>query len=91
MNERIFIGVFPTGISYADRKVERHGDYKKLAFLYFDDLSLTVYKDTPRAMAEWIRADAAKIQARRGEQYETSWTGQTITLGYAVKDGSANP
>jgi hypothetical protein len=33
-DDRLFIGVFPCGISYADRKVEEHGDYKRsLSFL----------------------------------------------------------
>lgn len=83
--DRIFVGVYPTGISYADRKREKHGDWAKLAHLFFDTLELKIEKDCPAAFAEWIKQDAAKIQARKGEEYETSWSGQTITLGYKLK------
>lgn len=37
--------------------------------------------DCAAAMAEAIRADAADVQARRGELYQTSTTGQTVKLG----------
>jgi hypothetical protein len=37
---RLFIGVFPCGISYADRHHEEHGDYKTLAFLPYNSLVL---------------------------------------------------
>jgi hypothetical protein len=32
----LFIGLFPGGVSYANRNVEEHGDYKRLAFLPYD-------------------------------------------------------
>src|SRR5947209_19655859 len=59
MNNRIFVGLFPTGIVYADRKVERHGDYKRLGFLPYSTLALEIEKDCPPALAREIRADAA--------------------------------
>ena len=46
-NHRIFSGVYPTGIVWADRYIEKHGDYKKLAYLNFGTLELEVQKDCP--------------------------------------------
>lgn len=84
MNERIFAGVFSTGIGYADRKREKHGDYARLAFLTFSTLTLEVEQDCPTALRKEIEEDAARIQAKRGEAFQVSTSGQTITLGYAL-------
>jgi len=83
MNDRIFAGIYPCGIVYADRKVERHGDYKRLAFLSYATLELEIEPDCPAKLATEITADAAKIQARRGELFSTSATGATVLLGSA--------
>jgi hypothetical protein len=80
-DDRLFIGVFPCGISYADRKVEEHGDYKRLAFLSYSRLELEWFKGCPESLRGQIIADAAKIQARRGEDFQISTVGQTIRLG----------
>lgn len=82
MRNRIFACVFPTGISYADRTREERGDYKKLAHLFFSDLRLDVASDCPADLREWIETDAATIQAKRGERYQVSTSGQYVTLGY---------
>jgi hypothetical protein len=79
--EQLFIGVFSTGIAYADRTIERHGDYKKLAFLPFNTLELMIEKDCPADLRVLIVADAATIQARRGERYQVTTSGQTVLLG----------
>lgn len=81
MQERIFAGVFPCGISYADKEREKDGDFARLAFLYFASLELRFEKDCPASLRPEIEADAATIQARRGEHYQTSTTGQTVLLG----------
>jgi hypothetical protein len=81
MNARIFSGVFPCGISYADREREEHGDYKRLAFLPFDTLQLEIEKSCPPAMAAEIRADAA-ANFRPGQVFQVSGAGQTVTLGW---------
>lgn len=83
-DDRLFIGVFPCGISYADRKVEEHGDYKRLAFLPYSSLDLEWFKDCPESLRGRIIADASKIQARRGEDFQISAVGQTIRLGEKV-------
>jgi hypothetical protein len=80
--ERVFVGTFPTGISYADRAVEVGGDYKRLAFLPFDTLVLEwSAKRIPSDMRDYIERDAARLQARSGEDYKVSQAGQTVVLG----------
>jgi hypothetical protein len=81
--DRLFIGVFPGGISYADRYREVHGDYKRLAFLSFNTLELSLEKGVPADLAREIITHAKKIQARRGQQYQVSSSGQTVMLGRA--------
>lgn len=79
--DRLFIGVFPTGILYADRSREKDGDYARLAFLPFDELTLKIESDCPAVLVASIRRNAQSIIARRGERYETSESGQYIILG----------
>lgn len=87
--DRVFSGVFPTGISYADRTVEVGGDYKRLAFLPFSTLILEwSAKRVPADVRAYIVDDAARIQARRGQDYQVSSAGQTVRLG-GGGDGSA--
>lgn len=78
--DRLFVGVYPAGISYADRSREEHGDYAKVAFLSFRTLELEVYKPKSPLLA-LIRKDATKIAARRGEKYQVSSSGQYVILG----------
>jgi hypothetical protein len=82
MNERIFVGVCATGVAYSDRKREKHGDWALLAFISYKTLALEIEKDCPAALRAEITEDAAKIQARRGEQFRVSTCGQTVTLGH---------
>lgn len=78
--EPLFVGIYPAGIVYADRRKEEHGDYKCIAFLSFDTLELTIY-DKKSDLLPAIRTDAALLQARRGEEYRVSTCGQTVLLG----------
>lgn len=80
INERLFIGVYPCGIVYADKERETDGDYARVAFLDYRTLTLTV-DDKNSPLLDAVRADAAAIQARRGQQFPISACGQTITLG----------
>jgi len=86
--DRIFACVFPTGISYSDTWVEVRGDYKKLAHLFFDTLELEVEKDCPEELRPQIIESAARIQAQVGQPFNTSTSGQPITLGYKLKGTS---
>lgn len=82
--DRLFIGVFPAGLVYADRHRQEGGDYKRLAFLSYRTLRLTVEADCPADLRAEIEADAKAMQARRGEAYQVSATGQTVILGSAA-------
>jgi hypothetical protein len=83
MSPRIFCGVFPTGIVYADREREdADRDYAQLAFLPFDTLALKIAADCPPDLRAEIGRDAARIQARMGQPYQTSEAlTQTVILG----------
>ena len=80
-NDRLFIGVFPTGISYADTSREKHGDYARCAFLSFSTLRLEFEPDCPAALRREIEQHAKTIQAKRGEAYPIDSSGHTIILG----------
>lgn len=80
---RLFIGVYPCGLVYADRSRERHGDYVRLAFLPYASLVLQIAPDCPTSLRAEIEADARAMQAKRGERYEVSASGQTVILGDA--------
>ncbi len=84
LNERLFVGVAATGIIYADKSIVKHGDYARVAILFFDTLKMKFEEDCAADLAELIKKDAAEIQARKGQQYRVSASGQTITLGYAI-------
>lgn len=81
---RLFIGVYPCGIFYADRLREKHGDYARLAFLPYDTLRLQVEADCPQELIPRIQADAEAMQSRCGEAFQISSCGQTVTLGRLV-------
>lgn len=83
LTERLFIGVYPAGLVYADRAIEEHGDYAKVAFLSYASLELTVYRDRS-PLLPLVREDAARMQARRGEEFQVSTAGQTVRLGHAL-------
>lgn len=79
---RLFIGVYPTGIVYADRQEEEHGDYKRLAFLSYRTLELEWEQDAVIAsLTQAIRWHAKGMQAKRGEHFQVSTSGQTVRLG----------
>lgn len=79
--DRLFIGVFPAGISYADRSRERHGDYVRLAFLSYATLVLDVERGCPADLRARIEQHAATLQAKRGELFQTSQCGHSVRLG----------
>jgi hypothetical protein len=80
LRDRLFTGVFPAGISYCDRAEQEDGDYRKIAFLDYETLELTVY-DHASDLLPLIRLDANAIQNRRGQRYRVSASGQTVLLG----------
>lgn len=77
---RLFIGCYPTGWMYCDRLVQKDGDYRRVAFLPYSSLVLEVETQCPAVLLPLIEANAADMQGRKGQQYQTagnSW----ITLG----------
>lgn len=86
-NERLFTGVFPSGIGYADMAREVAGDFKKLAFLYFSTLTLEFEKNCPAEFRALICAHAAELQAKKGQPYPVSQSGQYVTLGHKLPAG----
>ncbi len=80
--ERLFIGVYPGGLVYADRSIEIQGDYKRLAFLPYRFLMLEwASTDCPSDLRQIIENHAAQIAARHGQCYQISASGQTVVLG----------
>lgn len=82
--DRIFAGLYPCGIVYADREREVHGDYKRLAFLSYSTLELEIERSCDPVLAEYIRQDAANYQTRAGEHLQVSTSGQTVLLGKRI-------
>lgn len=78
---RLFVGVYPAGIAYADRHNEEHGDYKRVAFLPFRSLTLEPAKNASPELLKQAAAHAATIAARRGERFQVSTSGQYVVLG----------
>lgn len=85
MNSNLFIGVFPTGISYCDKSKQEFNDYKRIAFLSFSTLEFKVY-DESSPLLEEARKDAESIQAMKGQPFAVDSCGHTITLGLNKKD-----
>jgi len=79
--ERLFIGVFPGGLSYADRS----RDYARLAFLDYSSLELTLEPDCPPDLAAEILVSAKRVQGQWGNPYVVSSCQQTVMLGSALK------
>lgn len=82
--ENLFICHMPTGLAYCDRSREEHGDYKRIAFLYWMDLQFVPAKDARGDLLDRAREHAAGIQAMKGHKMQVSASGQTVTLGWGL-------
>lgn len=80
-SERLFIGVYPTGIVYADRGNQIGGDYKRTAFLPYNTLTLQLDSACPPELIETIKTHSQTIINKRGEQFAISACNQNVTLG----------
>jgi hypothetical protein len=74
----------PAGVVYADRQHEKDGDYARCAFLPYDDLTLKIEPDCAAELRPLIEHDASEMQAKRGQEYQVSSSGQTVLLGSAL-------
>lgn len=81
LQDPLFIGVYPSGIFYADKSREVHSDYPRVAFLDFGKLVLNFEPNCPVALRKSVTEHAAGIQARAGQRYRISGAGQTVLLG----------
>lgn len=79
--ERLFCGVFPGGLVFADRGREKNGDYARLAFMPYSTLEVKIESDCPKALVPLIQESVRGMQARRGEEFPLSTCGQSIILG----------
>lgn len=79
--QALFVGVFPTGWSFADRRKERGGDWKRVAFLSFCTLKLELERDCPKDLLPLVREFANEMEGRRGTLYRPSVHGNPIVLG----------
>ena len=82
--DRLFICHMPSGLAYCDRGREVNGDYARIAFLYWGDLSFQPAKGADGLLLAAAREHAASYQARRGEFERVSSCGQTIELGWML-------
>lgn len=89
LSEEIFAGIYSTGLVYADKSYEVDGDFARLGFLSFATLELDINERATPEQQKQIRYHAARLRTRRGEQYQISQSGQTITLGHALPDKAA--
>jgi hypothetical protein len=87
--DRLFIGVYPAGLVYADRGEEVDGDYKRLASLDYATLTLKFQDGCGADMAARIQKSAAELQGRQGEEFEISATGGTVILGSELAQTAA--
>jgi len=78
---RIFVGVYPEGLMFADKLVELHGDYRHLGFLSYRTLKLTVYKECPGYLIPVVVEMAQPYIDKRGERFETDGAGHSVILG----------
>lgn len=77
-HKRLFAGLYPTGIVYADRKHFGNGGYLVVAFLPYHSLELEIKEPNNDLLSE-IEADAAQYKA--GDKLQISASGQYIVLG----------
>ena len=82
MNEIVGQYCFPTGIVYADKTREdpTTRDYKRLGYLNYATLILTLEPDCKGDVAHYVTAEAAKLQAMRGQRFSIAGNMQ-VTLG----------
>lgn len=76
---RLFIGVFPEALVYADRSREVAGDYVRLACLPYRSLRVEFEPECPADLRAEILAHAS--QYRVGDVLQVSACGQSVRLG----------
>ena len=82
MNEIVGQYCYPTGIVYADKTRDDPNtlDYKRLGYLNYATLILELEPDCKPDLADYVTAEAAKLQAMRGQRFSIAGNMQ-VTLG----------
>lgn len=80
-NDRLFIGMYPEGIVYADRGREEHGDYMRVAFLPYSTLKLEVNEAADPDLITKAKTDAGKYKPGM----TINLPPQTMELGWKLK------
>lgn len=83
-SNRVFAAIMSTGIFYTDKTIEKDGDYARLGSVSFATLEIKIEPDCPQDIATYIQEEGAKLQKRKGEAFQISTSGQTITLGHRL-------
>jgi hypothetical protein len=86
MNEIVGQYCFPTGLIYADRTRDdpRTQDYKRLAYLNYASLQLDLEPDCKGELADYVKTEAAKIQAMKGQLFSIAGNMKVILGSEAV-------
>jgi hypothetical protein len=86
MNEIVGQYSFPTGIVYADRTRDdpRTQDYRRLAYLNYASLQLDIEPDCKGELADYVKTEAAKIQAMQGQLFSIAGNMKVILGSQAV-------
>jgi|SRR5215213_1063655 len=86
MNEIVGQYCFSTGLIYADRTRDdpRTQDYKRLAYLNYASLQLDLEPDCKGELADYVKTEAAKIQAMKGELFSIAGNMKVILGSEAV-------
>lgn len=71
-----------TGVYWVDRGKEEHGDYARVVSIDYSTLTITQYPRAHPQLVAVAKQQAQDIQKKRGDEYQLSAVGQTITLGH---------
>lgn len=72
MNDRLFVGCYPTGWVFADKRREVQNDYARCGYQSYKTLDLKLEPDCPPDLRVEIEAIAERHRARRGQRYSVA-------------------
>lgn len=86
-NDALFIGVYPTGLVFSHRGLEKDGDYLRVGFMPYDTLELAEerwFSELDPEIAALVREEVNDMKAKKGQLYPISSCNQTVLLGEAM-------
>ena len=78
--QRLFIGIYPCGIVYADKFREKDNDYRRCCFLPYSTLEPEFERDCPAELRAGIMEDVKRMQSKRGQLFRTATTGDSYVM-----------